>query len=122
MTINAAGLISWTPTVQQEGTQVVTVVVYDPEGLYGSQNFTIQGPASRDLLPPTISPSLPGDLVISTAYHPYRHHLRPLPRLVRDRGGAGGDGQLCPHGRGRYLRQKRHPWHHRPDPSCQWAL
>ena len=43
MTIDdATGLISWTPTVQQEGTQVVTVVAYDAEGLYGSQNFTIQ--------------------------------------------------------------------------------
>ena len=68
MTVNAAGLISWTPTAQQTGNQVVTVVAYDPVGLYGSQNFTILTEPLIDIVAPIISPSLPLGLTISTPY------------------------------------------------------
>lgn len=68
MTIDGSGLISWTPTAQQTGKQVVTVVAYDPEGLYGSQNFTIRSEPLVDVIQPVVSPALPGGLTISTPY------------------------------------------------------
>jgi hypothetical protein len=42
MTINAStGLIAWTPTSTQSGSQAVTVRVSDPGGLFATQSFTI---------------------------------------------------------------------------------
>ncbi|MBL8347684.1 MAG: putative Ig domain-containing protein, partial [Rubrivivax sp.] len=42
MTINAStGLIAWTPTAAQAGSQAVTVRVTDPGGLFAAQSFTV---------------------------------------------------------------------------------
>ncbi|MFM9882536.1 MAG: putative Ig domain-containing protein, partial [Burkholderiales bacterium] len=42
MTINAtSGLIAWTPTAAQVGSQAVTVRVTDPGGLFATQSFSI---------------------------------------------------------------------------------
>jgi RHS repeat-associated protein len=68
ISISPTGLISWTPNAQQEGRQVVTVVVYDPQGLYASQNFVIQVLPLVDVVPPVILPTIPSGLTISTPY------------------------------------------------------
>lgn len=41
MTASAAGLISWTPSSTQVGSQAVTARVKDPTGLYADQSFSI---------------------------------------------------------------------------------
>jgi RHS repeat-associated protein len=68
MAISASGLITWTPTTQQAGKQVATVVAYDQEGLYASQNFVILTEPLVDVFDPVISPLLPSGLTISTPY------------------------------------------------------
>ncbi len=83
MAINAAtGLISWTPTVGQEGDQAVTVQVSDAEGLTDSQSFivTVQ-PAAAVNQPPTIT-SIP--VTTATVDQPYSYQVTATDPDVGD--------------------------------------
>jgi hypothetical protein len=62
MAVDPAGLLSWTPAIEQEGPQTVTVVVRDTEGLHASQNFQIQVLPLTDAEPPVASIMVPRDL------------------------------------------------------------
>jgi RHS repeat-associated protein len=65
MTINSStGLIQWTPTVAQEGTQTVLVGIQDALGASASQQFTIQ--VTAPLLPPTITIASPAPNAVIT--------------------------------------------------------
>ena len=78
MTIDSNGVVSWTPTVAQEGRTTVTVVVRDAQGLLASQNYTVQVLPLVDTQPPVVSAGVPSggaveaptDL-IGTIYDPY---------------------------------------------------
>ena len=79
MTINAAnGLIAWTPTSTQTGSQAVTARVNDPGGLFATQPFSINvgsgtTPATTrvDLATPTTYTARPGS-TIAIALNWYR--------------------------------------------------
>jgi RHS repeat-associated protein len=51
MTIDATGLIQWTPAANQGGQQPVTVRVQDPGGLFVAQSFTIQVSSASNRAP-----------------------------------------------------------------------
>ncbi|MBC2711713.1 MAG: cadherin-like domain-containing protein [Desulfosarcina sp.] len=68
MSIDADGLVSWTPTIDQEGRQTITVVVRDAEGLYASQNFRVQVLPLVDTEPPVVSVVIPADLTVDEPY------------------------------------------------------
>ncbi|HEV3341679.1 MAG TPA: putative Ig domain-containing protein, partial [Pirellulales bacterium] len=67
MTIDASGLIVWTPTAAQAGTNNVTVVATDPQGLSAVQNFSIVVVVVND--PPTITSTPPASVFVGQIYH-----------------------------------------------------
>ena len=67
MTINAGtGLIAWTPTSAQTGSQAVTVRVSDPGGLFATQAFTIAVAATN--VAPQITTTAVTTAAVGAAY------------------------------------------------------
>jgi RHS repeat-associated protein len=103
MSIDAAGVISWTPTTQQEGRHAVTIVVRDELGLFASQNFSLLVLPFVDLDPPVISIGIPEGLVIENPYElsgticdPYLvGYTIEISPLQRNQWVAMGDGDAC---------------------------
>ncbi len=58
MAIDTDGVISWTPTVDQQGQHRVTVLVRDDKGLYDSWNYAIDVLPLVDTEPPRVTASL----------------------------------------------------------------
>lgn len=69
MTIDVdTGDITWTPTPEQVGSQVVIVRVADGAGGATTQGFAVRAAAGATNLPPSISTSPPRDGVVGTLY------------------------------------------------------
>jgi RHS repeat-associated protein len=60
MTVDASGMVSWTPTAAQFGPNAVTLRVNDPQGGSAVQSFTVTVVSQDVNHPPTIT-STPGD-------------------------------------------------------------
>ena len=65
MTISASGLVSWTPTADQQGTSEVDLVATDPSGLGSEQRYGIAVHADH---PPQIVSSAPTAITAGLAY------------------------------------------------------
>lgn len=66
MTINGAGVLSWTPQIAQVGSHPVTVRVQDLGGLFDTQSFTVT--VTRNNRPPQILSSAPATGRVGSAY------------------------------------------------------
>lgn len=66
MTITPAGLIAWTPTEAQQGSQSATVRVTDTDGLFATQTFTVNVLPPNQ--PPVITSQAPTQATVGGAY------------------------------------------------------
>jgi choice-of-anchor C domain-containing protein len=66
MTINGAGVLSWTPQIAQVGSHPVTVRVQDLGGLFDTQSFTVT--VTRNNRPPQIPSSAPATGRVGSPY------------------------------------------------------
>ena len=70
MTVSSTGIVSWTPTVDQIGSQSVTLQATDANGM-GNQSFTIEvSPDPAQTIPPTITSTASTE---ATADQPYSY-------------------------------------------------